>query len=341
MRLNKLLAWAAVTSLNLSLLFTTSLAAIAAPAYQNQSDIGRKLGIPVHQWVDSSQPVKAIIVAQQGLIFSGKKYNSFANYFCPKGYMVYANDMRGFGDWRENVHSFVGDTNMHFGQSKEDLTNLLKELRREYPDKPIICVGESFGANMAIWEAATDPSLLDGVIAASAGWRTCVHPRAEWVRTFFTGLQNPNRPVNLRPYVADYLSEDRKLAHSLLNDTETVNRMSVTNLIKVVVTNKRSIKDLNKIPEDMPVLLISGKDDQIQKVSALAALVPKMGTKAAKLVLIPQKGHMLLECDTVDPKVYGAVEDWLEAQHQKYVARNTNSEPAFKAHISDSSLVRN
>lgn len=327
MRLNKLLA--AVACAHISLASSAQTAAEAAPSYQNQSDIGRKLGIPVHQWSDSAQPLKAVIVAQQGLIFSGKKYNSFANYFCPKGYIVYANDMRGFGDWRETNHTFVGDTNIHYGKSKEDLTNLLKELRIEYPNTPIICVGESFGANMAIWEAATDPSLLDGVIAASAGWRTCVHPRAEWVRTFFTGL-NPTRPVNIKPYVVDYLSEDKKVAQDLINDTETVNRMSVTNLIKAVVTNKRSIKELNKIPEDMPILLISGKKDQIQKVSALTALVPKMGTKEAKLVLFPKKGHMLLECEPLDPEVCSVVEEWLAEQHEKHAA-SSNIEPEVKA----------
>lgn len=330
MRLNKLLA--ALACAHLSLVSSSSYAAADTPLYQNQSDIGRKLGIPVHQWSDSAQPLKAIIVAQQGLIFSGKKYNGFANYFCPKGYMVFANDMRGFGDWRETDHAFVGDTNIHYGQSKEDLTNLLKEVRSTYPNLPIFCVGESFGANMAIWEAATDPSLLDGVIAASAGWRTCVHPRAEWVRTFFTGLQNPNRPVNIKPYVADYLSEDKDVAKSLINDSETVNRMSVTNLIKAVVTNKRSIKELNKIPHDMPILLISGKKDQIQKISALTALVPKMGTKEAKLVVFPKKGHMLLECDTIDSEVCDVVEEWLEVQHEKFIARVENA-PQVKAQL--------
>jgi len=290
----------------------------ASSVYENQSDVGVKLCIPVHQWSNPDQPVKGVIVALQGLIFSGKLFAPLAAHFNEKGYIVYANDMRGFGDWRTANHNFAGDSAVHFGTTKDDLTDILKALRRKYPDKPLFLVGESFGANMAVWEASTEPSLFDGAIASGFVARTRIHPRPLWVKTFFQGIHNPNNRINIKPYMQPILSEDKAIAKELMDNDETCKEMSVTDLIKAAVTNVNSVKDIAYIPESMPILIMAGEKDRVAKTEALKEIVPKMGTKQATLVTFANKGHMLLECKTIDPEVGQVMDNWLDKQQEEF-----------------------
>ncbi len=319
-------------ALSVTIGITSVCPSFASSVYINQCDVGQRLMIPVHSWNNPDMPVKGVIVALQGLIFSGKMFGNLATHFTEKGYIVYANDMRGFGDWRNENHGFAGDSGVHFGQSKDDLTSILKALRKKYPDKPIFCVGESFGANMAIWEASTEPSLMDGFIASGAVFRTRVHPRPLWVKTFFQGIHNPDNSIDIKPYMQPILSEDKNIALELMNNTETSKEMSITNLIKAAVTNKNSVKEIANIPESMPILLIAGEKDRIQKTDTLELMVPKMGSKQTSLMVFPDKGHMLLECKNIDPEVGKAIDNWLDRQQEQFelkiAARNTTASSA-------------
>ncbi|CAN5483376.1 hypothetical protein BH11CYA1_BH11CYA1_20400 [soil metagenome] len=324
-------------SLNLSLSFAAP--SLAGSVYTNQCDVGQRLMIPVHSWANPDLPVKGVIVALQGLIFSGKMFGNLATHFTEKGYIVYANDMRGFGDWRSENHGFAGDGAVHFGQSKEDLTSILKALRKKYPDKPIFCVGESFGANMAIWEASTEPSLMDGFIASGAVFRTRVHPRPLWVKTFFQGIHNPDNSIDIKPYMQPILSEDKNVALELMNNTETSKEMSITNLIKAAVTNKNSVKEIANIPQSMPILLIAGEKDRIQKTDTLELMVAEMGSKHTSLMIFPDKGHMLLECKNIDAEVGKAIDNWLDREQEQFEQKNLLSKPSTTASSSiESSL---
>lgn len=327
----KIVFLAALTQLAFSIAPLSS--AVASSVYVNQCDIGQKLMLPVHSWNNSEMPVKGVIVALQGLIFSGKMFGNLATHFTEKGYVVYANDMRGFGDWRTPNHGFAGDSGVHFGQSKDDVTSILKALRKKYPDKPIFCVGESFGANMAIWEASTEPSLMDGFIASGAVFRTRVHPRPLWVKTFFQGIHNPDNSIDIKPYMQPILSEDKEVALELMNNTETSKEMSITNLIKAAVTNKISVKEIGNIPESMPILLIAGGKDRIQKTDTLELMLPKMGSKQTSLMVFPDKGHMLLECNNIDPEVGKTIDNWLDHQQEQFelkiASRNCTPSSSF------------
>jgi alpha-beta hydrolase superfamily lysophospholipase len=187
-------------SLSLKQLFTLSalllltpsavLPAFADTKFENQSELGSEVKLPVHQWSDPDVPSKGIVVALQALIFDGKAWNQFARHLNAKGYTVYAQDFRGYGDWLTDTGVFGGDQAFHFGQSKDDLTKILTALRKNFPDKKIFCIGESLGANVAVWEASTDPKLLDGAIACGLSNKHYpLRPRAHWAVTLVKGLK--------------------------------------------------------------------------------------------------------------------------------------------------------
>ena len=127
------------------------------------------------------------------------------------------------------------------------------------------------------------------------------------------------------------LSEDKQIAQELIDDDHTVKEMSITNLIKAAVTNKNSVKEIARIPPTLPILLMAGEKDRIQKTEALKLMVPKMGSKETTLVIFPDKGHMLLECSKLDPEVSSVMDNWLEQQQSAYdkkIAASSNSSEA-------------
>lgn len=307
-----------------SLLALTPMSAAANCQYEAQCDLGDELKIPVHAWVNnqSSKP-KAIIVAIHGLIFSGTAFDSFARHLTESGYLVFAADLRGFGDWKSDNGKFGTDRAIHFSQSKTDLTEILKRLRGRYEGIPIFCLGESIGANYALWEASTDPELMDGAILFSISYKVDIHPRTLWPITFVQGLAHPKRPLNLKPYLRPILSEDRQLTDKCLAVPETCTAMSPEDLIKAAVTNRRTVQQISQIPESMPILIVAGKKDKIQKTRTLSHMVSRMGSKKTELVILPNRGHLLVEHQPVNNEVSYVLKNWLD----KNANLRANSQP--------------
>lgn len=280
--------------------------------YEHRAQIGEELKLPIHRWAkDADSKPEAIIVAVPGLVFSGKAYEDLGRHFAEKNFHVYTIDLRGLGEWLKPDADFGADKRFHFTQSKEDLSNLLSTLRERYPDVPIFGLGESMGANYCLWEASTCPDLLDGAMLFNISYKVAVHPRPLWVKTFFQGLAHPKTPMNIVPYLEPTLSEDKQLVKKCLAHEDTCREMSVEDLIKAAVTNRRTVQYLHQLPESMPILIVAGKKDQIQKTNQLHKMVSRMATKKAELVVLKDRGHLLVEHQKPSEEIFEVMNNWL------------------------------
>lgn len=286
--------------------------------FENQCAIGNDLRIPVHHWYREGQDPKGIIVGIPGLVFNGRAYDVAARELVSRGFEVYTLDVRGYGDWKTAKGQFDGDELIHFGQTKEDLTKVLQVLRQKNIGKSIFCLGESFGAAYAVWAASDTPHLIDGVVAVGLPYRVCIHPRPRWLLTFAEGLRSPRKPMDLVPYLVPTLSNDKEVTLAALNDDSiSMKELSATDLIKAKVTIRSATENVEKIPAEMPVLVIAGQNDAIQKTYRLPEVVSAMGSKHAHLVMLPNKGHLLIERKQVDPDAMGVINAWLDQQVEK------------------------
>ena len=326
-------AWAAETTTT-----TTTTTATTTPQtdtaktdsdtqFLNQSEIGRAVKLPVHEWIPqvhapaNEANARGIVVALQALIFDGKAFDQLARHLNKNGYVVYSPDFRGYGDWLSEGHDFGGDKLIHFGQSKDDLTTILKALREKYPQQKIYCLGESIGANIAIWEASTNPALMDGAIVVGL---TNKHrnfmPRPYWAVTLTKGLSHPKKPINIKPYMKPVLTENKKVNMEIIEDSKTLTAISPTDLVKANITNKNSLLEVEKIPPSMPILVIAGAEDRVQKTSTLKVIMDRMGTKQKELVVLPKKGHLLIEHRELDADVSQLIDGWLAKRESSPVA---------------------
>lgn len=297
------------------------LAANAAAEYQSETEIGKKLNLPIVKWEDQSRTTNAIIVAVHGITLYSETLERPARHLAEQGYPVYALDLRGFGKWVDQPQKYGGDSEISFSHSKADLIKTLTQLRISHPNMPIFLVGESFGANMGISLASSDPHLIDGVIGTAPCYKAWLHPSFRWIPDTVKGVLKPSRQMELEPYVKSTLAADPEVTKAYLADPRIAHYLSPKRLIKTQLENRKGWKEVGKIPKTMPIMLIAGKNDLLYKAKSLEKKVKEFGSDNVSLHILPEQGHLLLECQRqLDPRVVTLLDSWLATQSSKTLA---------------------
>lgn len=286
----------------------------AAPVCNANSAIGKQLNLPIYEWVDAKKRRKGTIVAVHGLTFYAFCWNKLALHLAANGYRVLALDMRGFGRWRTESAKFGGDGDIEIGQSQQDLFDLLNTLRQSNRKQKLFCLGESLGANMSLLILSEHPDLADGAILASLCNKTRIHPKWRWTVDFAKEMVKPNKPLNLTPYAAPYVTNDPVLAKAIDNDPNICRKMKPSDLIKVDLTNRKAISEAKTLPADYPLLILAGSMDEVFNAHSLPDAIEKFGTRNVTMQLLQGKGHLLLEYQKVDPHIARIIDGWLKRQ---------------------------
>lgn len=313
-------------------IFLASLLCLAAESAQaeavreEQVDLGQKLDVPISHWSDQTAPTKAILVAIHGVTLYANRFDYMAKQLASQGYQTYAMDLRGYGRWRTESDKFSGDGKIHYTQAQDDLIIFLKAVRAAHPDLPVYLLGESLGANLAVWVASTNPELTNGLILSSPCVKRISHLKPRVILDASKHFFRPYREMNLDPYIQPYLSEDPRVTDHYLNDSSIYKRLSPADLIKSVKTNSLSLQMIDKVPADMPVLVIAGKKDQIYKASEIPKFVEKLPCKEKAVFILEDKGHLLLEHPYVAPDVMSHIDTWLVERNNKRAMQSVHAE---------------
>lgn len=303
----------------LILLLGTFLLLAGSPAraeveYRVSPDEAAGLEFPVVLWRDESRPVRAVVLAVHGFTLCADSFDATARHLASKGLPVYAFDLSGFGRWLSEPEKFGGGKNINFESSKAYLMDSLRFLRKQYPDRPLILLGESMGANLAVWACVEEPDLVDGAILSALCYKQRFHPRLRWFPDVVRGLVRPKSPLSLTPYVRKDVSHDKAVIDDYINDPRIRHEASPTKLVKATVTNRRSLEDVAGMPEHLPVLILSGENDRLFKTESVPHLVKKMGSSDVDFRVIPGWGHLILEQQSLDDGVAKILDDWLESR---------------------------
>ncbi len=266
------------------------------------------------EWKDDAVPTKAIIFGIHGATLYSGTFDHFARHLASEGYPMYALDMRGFGRWQHENDKFGGDSSIHYTQSKEDMAEVLGMLRRIYPHEKIYCLGESLGSNMALWLLANKPELTDGAILSSPCIKKVTHPSARLAIDVVKLWKSPYKKHDLKPYITPYLSEDPTVTDHYMNDPMINRQFCAADLIKSMRTNSDALKGADKIPADMPLLVVAGAKDEVYKADGIESFMKTVGSQRQTIFISPDKGHLLLETTHTDPKIMGEIDDWLAKQ---------------------------
>ncbi len=294
-----------------ALLFLLPVASSAAVVYEQNGRVGRKLGLPVHQWTDAHGNPRAVVLALHGLGSHGTVYDTLARSLVPLGFEVLAPDMRGFGRWYRGNRHCPPQKNIDFEQSYQDLTRVLQEVDKQYPTLPRYVVGESLGAVMALRLAGAPGPRIDGLVLASppVAHHHYVCPRS--LATAALAIFTPHRELDMSPYIKKYSSTDARVRREILCDSLDRNKLSALDLLKASRASKHMLAYAQRLPARTPVLILQGAEDRMLKPRRAYQLFHALPSSDKALKWYPGMGHVLLQTCYIKPSIERAVDDWL------------------------------
>lgn len=285
---------------------------------QDNSPLSTALGIPVYTWQSKMIAPRAVIVTIHGVTLHGAVFDSLATELAKDGYLVVSPDLRGFGRWRQGDYQNAANSQVSYHRSRADLVRLFAKLDEQYARLPIFCIGESLGANLALWLASTFPDYLDGVIISS----TCVKRRLDICSTFFVDLlkaiAKPDRQVPIAPYARRFLSEDPRILAAYLGDPLNRKTMSIYESFQSLHAVRSTLWFIDQIPANMPVLVIEGTKDRMFDPKQITPLLSKLKLNDQKVFWLKGKGHIQLETPHISDPVRSIISTWLAEQSANY-----------------------
>ncbi len=254
---------------------------------------------------DPNQKLKGMIVAVHGLGLHHGAFKPFAEKIQHEGYAVIAFDVRGFGSYRNDEVLQRVDL---LG-AVEDLTRILKELKYDYPDTPIILLGESMGGAIVLRLAATHPQLVDAVISSvPSGSR--YKGRSAAIGVGLKLLTDKNKQFDMGTKVVEQATQKADLRDMWEGDPNVRMNFSAAELVNFQHFMSNNLQFAQKI-DKTPVIIFQGYSDNLVKPMGTLAIYHAIKNKDKDMLFIGRAEHLIFEEGQLDPDVYNGVVGWI------------------------------
>lgn len=242
----------------------------------------------VNRWApDAEEEIKGVIELHHGLAEHSMRYDRLGSILAENGYVFNAYDMRGHGHTAENAEKNgtgkfgkLADKD-GFNRVVEDLNEMIESLKAEYPEKPVILLGHSFGSFVSQgYIEKYSQNITACTLCGTAGPQNALvaggHALAAIVKFFrgknavvpllshlsFDGynkrIQNPKGPN-------DWLSANEENVEMYEADKWCGIPLTVSFFYDMTAGLKQIHKaqNIKKISNDLPINFIYGKEDPV------------------------------------------------------------------------------
>lgn len=293
-----------------------------------------KTQIHAVRWMPDAGKCKAVLQITHGMIEYIERYDAFASYLASRGYLVVGHDHLGHGasvDMEEDWGYFAE----HPSDTVVSDIHMLRTLtEKEYPEIPYFMMGHSMGSYMLRKYLSFHGEGLAGAIAMGTGYIPdaqvkiairAVHASARlhgWKHhsDFVRGLTfgGPYRRFDLTgaDTTNSWLSKDPESVKAYYSDpkcTFTFSNNAYLGLFEAVYFDNQP-ENIAKIPKELPLLLVSGKDDPVGNMGEGVAYVYQKyqdaGIKDVRCKLYENDRHEILN-ETDREQVYQDIENWI------------------------------
>jgi acylglycerol lipase len=304
-----------MTSISLPVLSLLNLATTPATAQILKTSLGADgpSGVPMTSWVDTAVPGRGVVLAVHGLVMHGGVYDAMARQLAARGYTVVAPDLRGYGHWLRK-----GESGRHidYKSSHNDLVKVVSSIKSAYPNVPCFCLGESLGADMALHLASSCPDCFDGLILSAPAVHHRLFVAAILANTPMLFAQ-PTHQIELSTYMKKYFSSDPRIGEATVNDPLVRKRMSAYELLQSSAEVHKALDYARRVPDDLPVLVMQGSNDQMLKSESVADLFAALTSRDMSFEWFSDHGHLMLETPYVDKDAMQALNRWLDRHDHK------------------------
>ncbi|MBD8499941.1 alpha/beta hydrolase [Paenibacillus arenosi] len=292
------------------------------------------LALHISQWSpDENEPVRAVVQIAHGMTETGSRYERFARSLTEHGYIVYANDHRGHGQTsisNELLGHLEANDMRHMVQ---DMDLLSRHIESAHPQLPLLLFGHSMGSFLSTDYLTEYGQRLKGAVLSGSNGPRGPELGAGVVlakligkirgRTYHSNLINNmafggfNRRFQPSITSFDWLSRDKDEVRKYVEDPYCGFICSVGFYEEMFHMLRRihQPKQLARIPNDLPILLIAGDMDPVSHfgkgVPRLEQLLKQAGSQSLKRITYKEGRHELLN-DTNRDEVTADVIQWFD-----------------------------
>lgn len=240
-----------------------------------------------NRWIpDEDVKIKAVIQLHHGLEEHSLRYDAFGSFLTEKGYVLNAYDMRGHGKTAENAQEkgtgIFGKIADKKGSYKviEDLDQIIENVKKDYPEVPVILFGHSFGSFVSQGYIEEHGDKLKGcILCGTAGPMLPLTTAGKIFASILNVFESNKKSKILASMAFDpYLKRIEKvesgkewvckneMARSMYLDDKWCAFGLTTSFFKDLSTLLCRIhkdKNMKKIPKDLPVNMIYGSEDPV------------------------------------------------------------------------------
>lgn len=285
--------------------------------------------------------VKAVVQISHGMAEHIERYDEFARYLASKGIMVVGNNHLGHGSTAENEEEFgyfkTSDKGIDNASSSytvvRDLLRITKNIKKRVGDVPYILLGHSMGSFLARRYFIQYGKMLDGIIIMGTGNQpflkvlsgrmvlktlNLIYGDTHRSKLFnYLMLGSYNKGIENPSSENSWLSENELNVLNYDNDKQcgflfTINGFNTVLSTVSFIEKKKNIK---RMPKDVPMLLISGKEDPVgnygKDIIKLQDIYRKAGILQVDLKLYDSYRHEILN-ETGKEQVYADIYNWIK-----------------------------
>lgn len=290
------------------------------------------LELHLHIWDEVEKPIGLIQIVH-GMAEHGARYDLFAKRLNQAGYIVVADDHRGFGKSAIN-ESYLGhlDGETGFQNMIQDEVSVRTYIKENYPNLPYFIFAHSMGS--FIIRTFMAQHQVDGVILSGSGLQPTALLKMGQIITKHrvkkddkkrSGFLNKlafwgyNKPFN-ENHRFSWLSRDVAVYEAYEKDPFCGPVVGTSgffhNLFEVVKVSQQK-ETLESVPKDLPILLLSGSDDPVahfgKDTPKIALALEKAGVEDVTYKIYENARHELVN-ELCKETVFQDVIDWLNAK---------------------------
>jgi len=288
----------------------------------------------IYRWLPGMmKPLKCIVQIAHGMAEHAGRYREFANYLNSKGIGVYANDHRGHGKTAgaiDNVGYFADKNGWDLVVN--DMFQLTDRIRSTHTGMPVFLLGHSMGSflvqdyisrpqsdvnGVILSGTAGDPGLMGniGILIAmlSCRFKGRKEPDKLLDRLSFGSFNNKFKPARTS---FDWLSRDASEVDKYVADEFCGGVFSSGFFLDLFKGIKKinSRENMKNIPDDLPVLFISGENDPVgantRGVKRVISAFKEAGVRDPEFIFYTDARHEMLN-ELNREEVFSDLSEWI------------------------------
>ena len=293
-----------------------------------------KTNLHVVCWMPEGEP-KAVVQIIHGMVEYIERYDDFAKYLTNQGYVVFGHDHLGHGQSVTSVENwgYIADANPSDALIR-DIHRVRSAAQSKYPSLPYYILGHSMGSYLLRRYISLKSEGLKGVIVIGTGQENDAATLAVLtaIKTMAKakGWHHRSKTIRDMTYSAPYkiydlhgidktnswICSDAAIMEKYYSDPRCTFNFTLNGYDALVSTvlyvNQK--KHINKIPKDLPILLVSGDQDPVGNLGKGVKYVynkyVESGITDIECKLFEGLRHEILN-EPSKAEVYDFINDWL------------------------------